>query len=111
MVIKGERPLVKVENGRLGYDLSALSEKQSVNNAYEAIIKLPVRGKTSRVGYIQMILFVEVIFQSGSHIVHPTFGTQFLVLHYFIYIIIQSVSGEQVCVFHSFDIVSSIHYI
>lgn len=41
VVIKGERPLVKVENGRLGYDLSALSEKQSVNNAYEAIIKLP----------------------------------------------------------------------
>lgn len=41
VVIKGERPLVKVENGRLGYDLSVLSEKQVVNNAYEAITKLP----------------------------------------------------------------------
>lgn len=41
VVIKGERPLVKVENGRLGYDLSVLSEKKVVNNAYEAITKLP----------------------------------------------------------------------
>ena len=41
VVIKGERPLVKVENGRLGYNLSVLSEKQIVNNAYEAITKLP----------------------------------------------------------------------
>lgn len=41
VVIKGEKPLVKVENGRLGYKLSVLSEKQVVNNAYEAIAKLP----------------------------------------------------------------------
>lgn len=41
VVIKGERPLVKVEDGRLGYDLSVLSERQVVNNAYEAISKLP----------------------------------------------------------------------
>ena len=41
VVIKGERPLVKVEDGRLGYDLSVLSERQVVNNAYEAIFKLP----------------------------------------------------------------------
>lgn len=41
VVIKGERPLVKVENGRLGYDLSVLTEKQVVNNVYEAISKLP----------------------------------------------------------------------
>lgn len=41
VVIKGEKPLVKVENGRLGYNLSVLSEKQVVNNAYEAIAKLP----------------------------------------------------------------------
>lgn len=41
VVIKGKRPLVKVENGRLGYDLSVLSERQVVNNAYEAISKLP----------------------------------------------------------------------
>ena len=41
VVVKGEKPLVKVENGRLGYNLSVLSEKQVVNNAYEAITKLP----------------------------------------------------------------------
>ncbi len=41
VVIKGEKPLVKVENGRLGYNLSVLSEKQVVNNAYDAITKLP----------------------------------------------------------------------
>lgn len=29
VVIKGEKPLVKVEDGRLGYDLSVLSEKAS----------------------------------------------------------------------------------
>lgn len=33
--------MVKVEDGRLGYDLSVLSEKQAVSNAYEAITKLP----------------------------------------------------------------------
>lgn len=41
VVVKGERPLVKIDNGRLGYNLSVLSEKQAVNNAYEAISKLP----------------------------------------------------------------------
>ena len=41
VVVKEEKPLVKVENGRLGYNLSVLSEKQVVNNAYEAITKLP----------------------------------------------------------------------
>lgn len=41
VVIKGEKPLVKVENGWLGYNLSVLSQKQVVNNAYEAITKLP----------------------------------------------------------------------
>ena len=41
VVIKGEKPLVKVENGRLGYNLSVFSQKLAVNNAYEAITKLP----------------------------------------------------------------------
>lgn len=41
VVVKGERPLVKIDDGRLGYNLSVLSEKQAVNNAYEAISKLP----------------------------------------------------------------------
>ena len=42
VVIKGERSLVKVEDGRLGYNLSALSEKQAVNNIYEAITNYQV---------------------------------------------------------------------
>ena len=37
VVVKAERPFVKVENGRLGYNLAVLSEKQVVNNAYEAL--------------------------------------------------------------------------
>ena len=41
VVVKGERPMLKVENGKLAYNLSVLSEKRVVNNAYEAISKLP----------------------------------------------------------------------
>lgn len=41
IVVKGERPLVKVENGRLGYNLKALTEKKVINNAYEALTRLP----------------------------------------------------------------------
>ena len=36
VVIKGERPLVKAENGLLSYDVSVIAEKSSVSNAYEA---------------------------------------------------------------------------
>lgn len=41
VVVKAERPFVKVENGRLGYNLSILAENQVVNNVYEALTKLP----------------------------------------------------------------------
>ncbi|KIO46826.1 outer membrane beta-barrel family protein [Sanguibacteroides justesenii] len=41
VMIKAERPLVKVKNGRLEYNLQALAEKKAVNNAYEALTKLP----------------------------------------------------------------------
>lgn len=41
VIIKAERPFVKVENGRLGYNLSVLAEDKVVNNAYEALTKLP----------------------------------------------------------------------
>ncbi len=41
VIIKAERPFVKVENGRLGYDLSVLAGDKVVNNAYEALTKLP----------------------------------------------------------------------
>ena len=41
IVVKAERPFVKVEDGRLGYDLSVLAGDGVVNNAYEALAKLP----------------------------------------------------------------------
>lgn len=54
VVIEGERPFVTVEQGKLNYDISAISEKYIVNNAYEAICKLPSvqdrNGKLSLVG-------------------------------------------------------------
>ncbi len=54
VVIKGERPFVTVEQGKLNYDISTLTEKHIVNNAYEAICKLPGvqdrNGKLSLVG-------------------------------------------------------------
>lgn len=41
VVVKAERPFAKVENGRLGYNLSVLAAGGVVNNAYEALAKLP----------------------------------------------------------------------
>ena len=41
VVIKAERPFVKVEEGRLGYNLAQLADGKVVNNAYEALTKLP----------------------------------------------------------------------
>lgn len=41
VVVKAERPFVKVEDGKLGYDLSVLAERKVVNNAYEALAELP----------------------------------------------------------------------
>lgn len=41
VVIRAERPFVKIENGRLGYNLAILTQNQLVNNAYETLAKLP----------------------------------------------------------------------
>lgn len=41
VVIKGERPLVKVEEGKLTYDLSQLTDSKVVSNAYESLQQLP----------------------------------------------------------------------
>ena len=41
VIIKSERPFAKVENGLLGYNLAVLTQNQLVNNAYEALIKIP----------------------------------------------------------------------
>lgn len=41
VIVKGERPLVKVESGRLTYDMPQLTANKLVTNAYEAIKQLP----------------------------------------------------------------------
>lgn len=41
VLVKGERPIVKAERGKLVYDLPRLVEQLPVNNAYEAIRELP----------------------------------------------------------------------
>ena len=53
VVIEGERPFVTVEQGKLNYDISAISEKHIVNNAYEAICKLP--GVQDRNGTLSLV--------------------------------------------------------
>lgn len=46
VVVKGERPIVKIEDGKLAYNLQAVAKNKAVNNAYEALAKLPgVREK------------------------------------------------------------------
>ena len=34
VVVEGEKPIVRVEEGRLAYDLEAVSKGKAVNNAY-----------------------------------------------------------------------------
>lgn len=41
VVIKGERPLVKVIDGKMTYNIPQLLENKMANNAYEAILELP----------------------------------------------------------------------
>lgn len=41
VIVEGEKPIVRVEQGRLAYDLEAVSKGKAVNNAYEALAKLP----------------------------------------------------------------------
>ena len=53
VVIEGERPFVTVEQGKLSYDISVISEKHIVNNAYEAICKLP--GVQDRNGKLLLV--------------------------------------------------------
>lgn len=52
VVVEGERPVVKVEQGRLSYDLGRLTEGQAVNNAYEALTRLP--GVTEQEGTLTL---------------------------------------------------------
>ena len=52
VVVQGERHVVKVEQGRLSYDLGRLIEGQAVNNAYEALTRLP--GVTEQEGALTL---------------------------------------------------------
>lgn len=41
IMIKGERPVVKIKDGKLTYDVPRLLESKVVSNAYESILQLP----------------------------------------------------------------------
>lgn len=41
VVIKGERPQVKIEDGALSYDMNKIAETKVISNAYESILQLP----------------------------------------------------------------------
>ncbi len=50
IMIKGERPIVKVNDGKLTYDLPRLLENKVVSNAYESILQLPgIREQDGRI--------------------------------------------------------------
>lgn len=46
VVVKAERPLVQVADGKLCYRLPSLVERQAVSNVYEALAKVPGCGRT-----------------------------------------------------------------
>lgn len=41
LVVTASRPLVRVENGALAYDVEAMAKNSTANNAYEAILRIP----------------------------------------------------------------------
>ena len=51
--IVAERPLVKVENGALAYDLEQLTRDKVANNTYEALTKLP--GVSEKEGSLTLV--------------------------------------------------------
>ena len=51
--IVAERPLVKVENGALAYDLEQLTRDKVANNTYEALTKLP--GVSEKDGSLALV--------------------------------------------------------
>nr|WP_281529190.1 carboxypeptidase-like regulatory domain-containing protein [Paraprevotella clara] len=54
VVVKAERPIVRVEEGRLNYDLEQIVRDKVVNNTYEALQRLPgvqeIGGKLTLAG-------------------------------------------------------------
>ena len=53
VVVNAERPLVKVENGALAYDLEQLTKDKVANNTYEALTKLP--GVSEKEGSLTLV--------------------------------------------------------
>lgn len=50
IMIKGERPIVKLEEGKLTYDMPRLLDGKVVSNAYESILQLPgIREQDGRI--------------------------------------------------------------
>lgn len=50
VMVRGERPMVKVEGGILSYDVQQVAESKVVSNAYEAILQLPgVREENEKI--------------------------------------------------------------
>lgn len=41
IVVKGERPRIKVENGALQYDVSRIADNKVISSAYESLLQLP----------------------------------------------------------------------
>jgi hypothetical protein len=49
VIVKGERPLVSIVDGKMTYDISRLVENKVVSNAYESLLQLPgVREQNDR---------------------------------------------------------------
>ncbi len=53
VVVSGERPLVRVEDGRLSYDLEQLVRDKVAGNTYEALTKLP--GVSEKDGQLSLL--------------------------------------------------------
>lgn len=41
VVVKGERPLVKVDEGKLSYDVEQIGKNKVISNAYESLLQIP----------------------------------------------------------------------
>ena len=67
VIVKGERPLVKVEEGKLSYDLSQLTTHRIVNNAYEILQQLPGVQEIKRQPFISRHTQSEHYFKRKAH--------------------------------------------
>lgn len=63
IVVKGERPRVKVENGALQYDVSHIANNKVISNAYESLLQLPgineYNGELSLAGASELTVLIN----------------------------------------------------